>query len=86
MRSGWGSSVRDTQLEYLSMTDLCKMVDVGRTYLSLPTGHCHVHESSGVCDSLLRSALWGLLLLLGLNLYRDKDIESARRSQMIIPS
>lgn len=37
-------------------------------YLSLATSHCDVHEPTGVCDSLLGSALRGLLLLLRLNL------------------
>lgn len=39
------------------------------THLSLATSHCDIDESSGVCDSLLRSALRGLLLLLRLDLY-----------------
>ena len=37
-------------------------------HLSLATGHGDVHETAGVCDSLLCAALGGLLLLLGLNL------------------
>ena len=38
-------------------------------YLSLATGHGDVHETAGVSDSLLRAALWSLLLLLLLNLW-----------------
>jgi hypothetical protein len=38
------------------------------TNLPLATGESNVHETAGVCDSLLRSALGGLLLLLRLNL------------------
>ncbi len=38
------------------------------TNLPLATGEGNVHETAGVCDSLLRAALGGLLLLLGLNL------------------
>ncbi len=40
-------------------------------YLSLATGHCHVDESSGVCDSLLRTTLGLLLLLLRLDLEKS---------------
>lgn len=43
----------------------------GLVYLSLATGHRHVHEPPGVCDSLLRSALGHLLLLLWVNLQRE---------------
>ena len=43
--------------------------DVGLTYLPLATGESDVHETAGVCDSLLRAALGGLLLLLWLNLW-----------------
>jgi hypothetical protein len=38
------------------------------TNLPLATGEGNVHEAAGVCDSLLRPALGGLLLLLRLNL------------------
>lgn len=38
-------------------------------YLPLPTRHRHVDEAPRVCDSLLRSALGGLFLLLRFNLY-----------------
>jgi hypothetical protein len=38
------------------------------TNLPLTTGERNVHKSAGVCDSLLRAALGGLLLLLRLNL------------------
>jgi hypothetical protein len=40
----------------------------GVTNLPLATGESNVHEAAGVCDSLLRAALGGLLLLLRLNL------------------
>lgn len=39
------------------------------TYLPLASGHGDVDEAAGVSDSLLGTALGGLLLLLGLNLY-----------------
>lgn len=38
-------------------------------HLPLATGHGDVHETAGVRDSLLRAALGGLLLLLGLDLW-----------------
>ena len=38
--------------------------------LALATGHGDVYETAGVCEPLLGAALRGLLLLLGLNLYR----------------
>lgn len=38
------------------------------TDLALATGHGDVDETAGVCEPLLRAALGGLLLLLGLNL------------------
>ena len=38
--------------------------------LALATGHGDVYETAGVCEPLLGAALGGLLLLLGLNLYR----------------
>jgi hypothetical protein len=38
------------------------------TNLPLATGHGDVDEATGVSESLLRAALGGLLLLLGLNL------------------
>jgi hypothetical protein len=38
------------------------------TDLPLATGHGDVDEAAGVSESLLRAALGGLLLLLGLNL------------------
>lgn len=39
-----------------------------RVHLSLAAGHGDVYETAGVDDSLLRAALGGLLLLLGLDL------------------
>lgn len=44
------------------------IMGLGNTNLPLATGERNVHESAGVCDSLLRAALGGLLLLLRLNL------------------
>ena len=38
------------------------------TNLSLSSGEGDVHETAGVCESLLRATLWSLLLLLWLNL------------------
>merc|ERR1712014_167705 len=40
-----------------------------RVHLSLAAGHGDVYETAGVDDSLLRAALGGLLLLLGLDLW-----------------
>lgn len=40
----------------------------GESYLPLATGHGDIDEAAGVCDSLLRAALWRLLLLLWLDL------------------
>lgn len=39
-----------------------------RVHLPLAAGHGDIDEAPGVCDSLLRAALWGLLLLLGFDL------------------
>lgn len=39
------------------------------TNLPLATGHGDVDEAAGVSEPLLRAALGGLLLLLGLNLF-----------------
>lgn len=41
------------------------------TDLPLATGHGDVDEAAGVSEPLLRAALGGLLLLLGLNLLSD---------------
>lgn len=41
---------------------------LAKTDLPLATGHGDVDETAGVCEPLLRAALGGLLLLLGLNL------------------
>ena len=49
----------------MASTVLC----VALTDLPLATGHGDVDETAGVCDPLLRAALGGLLLLLGLNLH-----------------
>jgi len=38
------------------------------TDLALATSHGNVYKAASVCESLLRAALGGLLLLLGLNL------------------
>lgn len=50
-----------------------------RVHLSLAAGHGDVDETAGVCDSLLGAALWGLLLLLWLDLY-DARISSVSGS------
>merc|ERR1712093_840418 len=42
---------------------------VAGVHLPLATSEGNVHETAGVCDSLLRAALGGLLLLLWLNLW-----------------
>lgn len=41
---------------------------LSKSYLALASGEGDVDETAGVCESLLRAALGGLLLLLGLNL------------------
>lgn len=41
---------------------------LNKAYLSLATHHRNIDESAGVLNSLLRSALGGLLLLLGFDL------------------
>lgn len=50
------------------------MIDV-IAYLSLSTGHGDVHESTSVLNSLLRAALWCLLLLLWFNLKKESVLE-----------
>ena len=49
-----------------------EVMEIERTFsttnLPLATGHCDVDEAAGVYDALLRAALGGLLLLLGLDL------------------
>jgi hypothetical protein len=52
------------------------------TDLALATGHCDVDEAAGVSEPLLRAALGGLLLLLGL----DLSHESASMSFSVIVS
>ena len=49
------------------------------TYLPLPTSHGDIHESAGVCDSLLCASLGGLLLLLWFHLL-------SQRYQHVVPS
>jgi len=49
-----------------SLIGLCGWVGV---HLPLATGESDIHESAGVCDTLLRATLGGLLLLLRLNLW-----------------
>lgn len=38
-------------------------------YLPLPASHSNIYEAAGVCYSLLRTTLGGLLLLLGFDLH-----------------
>lgn len=46
------------------------------TNLSLPTGHRNIHKPPRVCDSLLRSALGCLLLLLGFDLFATNRLSA----------
>lgn len=43
-------------------------------YLSLATGQGYVYEATSVHESLAGAALWLLLLLLLLNLYRSQSV------------
>lgn len=55
-------------------------------YLPLPTRHRDVDEAPRICDSLLRSALGGLLLLLRFNLYsRRQNAQSVKRFLVLFP-
>lgn len=53
-----------------------------KTHLSLSTSHCDVDESSGVLEALLSTTLWGLLLLLWLNLFLPKMNQSSCSSSL----
>ena len=53
---------------------VCRARRLSKTHLSLATGQGNVDEAAGVCDALLGTALGGLLLLLGLNLFGSKMI------------
>lgn len=54
-------------------------------YLPLATSQSNVHETAGICDSLLRATLGGLLLLLGLNL-ESKSVSAALLLMLLFPS
>jgi hypothetical protein len=45
-----------------------------RVHLPLPTSHGNIHEAAGVLDALLRAALGGLFLLLGLDLHNHQQL------------
>jgi hypothetical protein len=54
---------------HLVLISMCSLTSfIVTTDLPLATGHGDVDEAAGVSESLLRAALGGLLLLLGLNL------------------
>ena len=74
MLLGSGSSVSRISilLSYRCALKCCSGVGM-MPYLSLATGHCDVHEPSGVGNSLLGSALGCLLLLLWFNLESNSN-------------
>ena len=54
-------------------------------HLPLATSHGDVDESASVCDSLLRAALWRLLLLLRLDLhYRSESTQTDSQLKRIV--
>lgn len=70
---GWGSSITNSaSARVLNHFYLPDRLRIGRNerhvYLPLPTRHRNIDESPRICDSLLRSALGRLLLLLRFNL------------------
>ena len=75
---GWGSSVAP-------VSDFgCNLYHGPKTHLSLATRHRDVHKSSGVCYSLLGSALGRLLLLLRLNLISPTMVSPVPRHELVL--